>query len=57
MPPSIPPEVALMAFLEEHRRCGDLDCGVEAAWIWMACECGAQMAHSVSGKSIEESPC
>jgi hypothetical protein len=34
----------LDAFLGEHRRCGDLDGGVEdgPGWwrVWMACSCG-----------------
>jgi hypothetical protein len=42
----VPPEVALMAFFEEYRRCGDLEGGVEDERLWMACERGAQMAHS-----------
>jgi hypothetical protein len=50
MRPPVPPEVALMEFLEEHHRCGDLDGGVEDGWLWMHCECGAQMAHSVGDK-------
>ena len=29
MRPPVPPEVALWAFVEEHRRCGDLDAGVD----------------------------
>ena len=29
MRPPVPPEVALMAFLEKHRRCGELDDSVE----------------------------
>ena len=29
MRPAVPPEVALMAFLEKHRRCGELEDGVE----------------------------
>jgi hypothetical protein len=50
MRPPIPPEVALWAFFEEHRRSGDLDAGVEDERLWMTCECGAQVAHPVSGK-------
>jgi hypothetical protein len=46
MLPPIPPEAALWAFFEEHRRCGELDGGVEGERLWMACECGARMAHS-----------
>jgi len=32
---------ALDAFLQEHRRCGDLDGGVEGEWVRLSCECGA----------------
>ena len=32
---------ALDAFLQEHRRCGELDGGVEGGRVWMACDCGA----------------
>ena len=32
---------ALDAFLQEHRRCGDLDAGVEHDRVWMTCDCGA----------------
>jgi hypothetical protein len=36
---------ALDAFLQEHRRCGDLESGVERGVVWMTCECGARIAH------------
>jgi hypothetical protein len=29
------------AFYTEHRRCGELDAGVDGAVVWMVCECGA----------------
>ena len=29
----------------EHRRCGELDGGVDGAIIWFACECGAGIAR------------
>jgi hypothetical protein len=32
---------ALTAFFPEHRRCGDLDGGVEGDRVWMTCTCGA----------------
>jgi hypothetical protein len=43
------PEVlaALDGFLLEHRRCGDLDGGVEEERVWMACDCGADVMHLV----------
>ncbi len=37
--------VALDAFLQEHRRWGELDGGVDAELVWMNCECGAQLAR------------
>ena len=41
------PEVltALMAFVAEHQRCGDLDGGRDDGKVWLACSCGAQSAH------------
>jgi hypothetical protein len=36
---------ALDAFVQEHRRCGDLDGGVEGERAWMACDGGAIIAH------------
>ncbi len=38
---------ALDAFLQEHRRCGWLDGGVDGQWVWMSCDCGAAIAHRV----------
>jgi len=38
---------ALDAFLQEHRRCGEVDGGVEGR-VWMACECGADIVHSLT---------
>jgi len=29
--------------LQAHRRCGDLDAGVEDRRVWMACDCGAEL--------------
>jgi hypothetical protein len=31
---------AIYAFYLEHRRCGELDGGVDGARVWMTCECG-----------------
>ena len=41
------PEIlaALDAFMQEHRRCGVLDSDVDGDWVWMACDCGASIAH------------
>jgi hypothetical protein len=38
---------ALDVFLQERRRCGELDGGVESERVWMACDCGAAIAHRV----------
>jgi len=32
---------ALYAFFQEHRRCGDLDSGLDGDRVWVACTCGA----------------
>jgi hypothetical protein len=37
----------LDAFYLEHRRCGDLDAGVDGEVVWIVCECGASMARRV----------
>jgi hypothetical protein len=31
----------LDAFYMDHRRCGELDAGVEGEVVWIACDCGA----------------
>jgi hypothetical protein len=36
---------ALDAFLQEHRRFGELDGGVDDVVVWMSSECGAQIVH------------
>jgi hypothetical protein len=41
---AIAPEVALRAFFEERRRCGELNGGVEDGRLWMTCECGAKIS-------------
>jgi hypothetical protein len=37
----------LDAFSTEHRRCGDLDGGVDGPIVWMSCDYGASMARRV----------
>jgi putative ABC transport system substrate-binding protein len=44
---------ALDAFLQEHRRCGDLDGRVEDERIWMACDCGGGIAHPVRPPELD----
>ncbi len=41
---------SLAAFLREHRRCGELDGGVDGARAWMSCECGAGLARWLPAK-------
>jgi hypothetical protein len=41
----------LDAFVTEHRRCGELDGGVDGATIWLAWECGAGVARAVVTKA------
>jgi Na+/H+ antiporter NhaD/arsenite permease-like protein len=42
------PLAALDAFLQEHRRRGDLDGGVEDERVWMACAFGADIAPLIT---------
>jgi hypothetical protein len=30
----------LDGFYTEHRRCGELEAGVEGPMVWLACDCG-----------------
>ena|ERR1043166_150015 len=39
---------ALLAFIAEHQRCGDLDGGGDNALVWLTCSCGAHVAHPAS---------
>jgi hypothetical protein len=45
------PAVSLLtdldAFSTEHRRCGDLDAGVDGPIVWIAYDCGVRMARRV----------
>ena len=36
---------ALYAFYQEHRRCGDLDSGLDGDRVWMTCTCGAAITQ------------
>ena len=31
---------AFVAFVAEHRRCGDLDGGKDNGYVWLQCSCG-----------------
>jgi len=39
---------ALMAFVAEHRRCGDLDGGTDNGFVWMQCSCGGLIMQPVN---------
>jgi hypothetical protein len=39
--------LALDAFLQEHRRCGELEAAVEVERVWMTCDCGAAIVQSL----------
>jgi hypothetical protein len=47
---------ALDAFLQEHRRCGDLEGGVDGQWVWMSCECGASVQRPVREQAAGSLP-
>jgi len=36
---------ALIAFVAEHRRCGELDGGLEDGVAWFRCSCTARLAR------------
>ena len=36
---------ARVAFVDDHKRCGDRDGGLDSGQVWMACSCGAQIVH------------
>ena len=35
----------LDAFYLDHRRCGELDGGVDGMVVWVVCDCGARIAR------------
>jgi len=37
---------ALDAFVQEHRRCGEVDARIEGTRVWMTCDCGAVLVRS-----------
>jgi hypothetical protein len=39
---------ALYTFFQEHRRCGELDGGVEGDRVWMTCTRGAVLVRVVA---------
>jgi hypothetical protein len=39
---------ALVAFVDDHKRCGDLEGGLDNGHVWLACSCGAQIVQPAS---------
>ena len=35
----------LDAFYLDHRRCGELEAGIDGAVVWIACACGPRIAR------------
>jgi hypothetical protein len=31
---------AITAFVDEHKRCGDIDSGSDCGGVWLQCSCG-----------------
>jgi hypothetical protein len=44
---------AFVAFVDDHKRCGDLDGGLDQGHVWMACSCGAQILHPASNPALD----
>jgi hypothetical protein len=40
--PRTEPLEALVAFVAEHQRCGELDGGRDDGYVWLTCSCGAR---------------
>jgi hypothetical protein len=47
---------ALDAFFLEHRRCGELDGGVEGERLWVTCSCGASLTQPLPVKDGRSRP-
>ena len=48
---------ALDAFLQEHRRCGDLGPGIEPALVWMAWDCGGELVRPLDKPRKDKESC
>jgi hypothetical protein len=48
------PLATLDAFLQEHRRCGDLDAGADEDLVWMVCDCGAELVRVLDEPSRDK---
>jgi hypothetical protein len=41
--PFASPSMGFDTFYLGHRRCGELEAGVEPAFVWMVCDCGGEL--------------
>jgi hypothetical protein len=39
---------ALVAFVAEHQRCGELNGGMDNGYVWLDCSCSALIMHPTS---------
>jgi hypothetical protein len=46
--PRTEPLEALVVFVAEHQRCGELDGGRDDGYVWLTCSCGAQIVQSAN---------
>lgn len=52
MPDLLP---ALDAFVQEHRRCGGLEGGLDGGRVGLTCDCGGGIAHPVGPAEADQS--
>jgi len=38
---------AFVAFVAEHKQCGELDGDQDSGWVWLECSCGARIEHPI----------
>jgi len=44
---------ALVAFVREHQRCGELDGDRDGGYVWLVCSCGAQIVQPATAPPRE----
>jgi len=44
---------ALVAFFQEHRRCGKLDTGIAGNRVWVDCPCGATIVQPIGNDIVQ----
>jgi len=47
---------ALVAFVAEHQRCGDLDGGLDNGYVWLQCSCGGLIMHPAVSRQRHPRP-